>query len=300
MFANQIPQPLKILLAVDGSEHALAATQLVHDLQLPFESHVKVVAVMIPREAGLKTYPLTHFIEQVVQRLADKGIKITSELRTGNPALELIEVAEQSQADLIVMGAKGIRATFGILVGGVAQQVVEHAHCPVLVVRAPYSRIRNILAVTDGSEESEGAIEFLTKFPFSHEAMVEVMHVMPPIPNTEIFARSFPGNSEPVYVYPTAEEEEIFKQYLEEEKKKAELLLAQTEERMKSGGVYVKTILERGDAATEIIEYAKAKHVDLVVAGSRGLGGFEGWLLGSVSKKLLHYAEASVLIVKRG
>ncbi len=54
----------------------------------------------------------------------------------------------------------------------------------------------------------------------------------------------------------------------------------------------------RGDAAKEIIEYAKDNNINLIVSGSRGLSQFKGWLLGSVSRKLVHYSECSVLIVK--
>lgn len=60
------------------------------------------------------------------------------------------------------------------------------------------------------------------------------------------------------------------------------------------------SVLLRGDAAAEIIEYAKTRQVDLIVAGSRGLGTIKGWLLGSVSRKLAHYAPCSVLIVRGG
>ena len=130
-------------------------------------------------------------------------------------------------------------------------------------------------------------------------ATVEVLHVLPPMPSTEIFARAFPGSSEPFYFYPTPEEDEAFKQALEEEKRAAELLLEQTKMQMEEAGVEVDTVLLRGDAATEIITYCKHNQIDLVAAGSRGLGGFEGWLLGSVSRKLLHYAGCSVLIVKK-
>ena len=56
--------------------------------------------------------------------------------------------------------------------------------------------------------------------------------------------------------------------------------------------------LTRGDAATEIIDYVKSNEIDLIVAGSRGLGQFEGMWMGSVSRKLVHYSNCSVLIVK--
>jgi nucleotide-binding universal stress UspA family protein len=47
-----------------------------------------------------------------------------------------------------------------------------------------------------------------------------------------------------------------------------------------------------------MIEYIKTEQVDLVVAGSRGLSPVKAWLLGSVSRKLVHYSDCSVLIVK--
>jgi nucleotide-binding universal stress UspA family protein len=59
-----------------------------------------------------------------------------------------------------------------------------------------------------------------------------------------------------------------------------------------------KSILLRGDAATEIIEFSTKYHIDMIVAGSRGLSQMRSWLLGSVSRKLVHYAPCSVLLVK--
>ena len=53
-----------------------------------------------------------------------------------------------------------------------------------------------------------------------------------------------------------------------------------------------------GDAGTEIIDYVKTHDIDLIVAGSRGLSQMRGWFLGSVSRKLVHYSNCSVLIVK--
>jgi nucleotide-binding universal stress UspA family protein len=57
--------------------------------------------------------------------------------------------------------------------------------------------------------------------------------------------------------------------------------------------------LLRGDAATEIIQFAKEENIDMIIAGSRGLSQTQSWLLGSVSRKLVHYAPCSVLLVKQ-
>ena len=64
-------------------------------------------------------------------------------------------------------------------------------------------------------------------------------------------------------------------------------------------GIESTPVLLRGDAATEILDYTDKENVDLIVAGSRGLSTFRGWLTGSVSRKLVHYSNCSVLIVKQ-
>lgn len=90
------------------------------------------------------------------------GIAAETNLILGSPAEKIIETAEAKKSDLIVLGAKGLRATLGILLGGVAQQVVvEYVHCPVLVVRAPYQGLHRILVVTDGSSYRQQAARYL-------------------------------------------------------------------------------------------------------------------------------------------
>lgn len=66
--------------------------------------------------------------------------------------------------------------------------------------------------------------------------------------------------------------------------------------RVDAGGVSVTGDVIQGPPATVLLKASKA--ADLVVVGSRGLGGFTGLLLGSVSTKILHHAGCSVLVVR--
>jgi nucleotide-binding universal stress UspA family protein len=86
--------------------------------------------------------------------------------------------------------------------------------------------------------------------------------------------------------------------FLEEEQAAGQAMVDKLVLRLEMSGIPATGVLLRGDAATEIIEYAKAQQIDLVVAGSRGLSAVKGWWLGSVSRKLVHYAGCSVLVVK--
>jgi nucleotide-binding universal stress UspA family protein len=186
-----------------------------------------------------------------------------------------------------------LRATLGILLGGVAQQVIEYAPCPVLVVRAPAKKLQHILLVVDGSPNSKHAAECLAKFPFPEGAKLYLMHVLPP--------EYMPVVAEMPYGYAIAEPpvvtEEVANQRALEEQE-GQRLLAHMAEILAPTQLKVETVLTRGDAATEIIEYVKQHPIDLIAAGSRGLSRVRSWLLGSVSRKLVHYSDCSVLIVR--
>lgn len=99
-----------VLPAVDGSDHALAATQLLCDLTVPTNTSLHVVSVLIPRHASDHAL-LEAALERTQGILQDKGLEVTTDLLTGYPAETLIEVSEKRKPDLIVLGAKGLRGT---------------------------------------------------------------------------------------------------------------------------------------------------------------------------------------------
>lgn len=289
--------PSKILLAVDGSEHILAAVNLMEDLPLSGESSVTALAV-IPTQQATHYSAMEAVLEKIQSTFEKQGITVKMELKAGNPAESINTLADDISPDLIIVGAKGLRASLGILLGGVAQQVVEYARWPVMVVRAPYSGLKRVLLVIDGSEHSKRAEDYLRHFSLPNGVDVRVMHVLPPEPITELVTRSWPMGAEMVIPVPSQEMEVAAKEQAESEEREGRALLAQSEEDFRAVGMEVNTVLTRGDAATEILNYIEEKEIDLVVVGSRGLSQVRGWLLGSVSRKLVHYAECSVMIVK--
>lgn len=288
---------MNIMVAVDGSEHSLAAVQLLGDLPLPADSSITAVSVLLPRNASDHAR-MAAILEHVQKLFQDKHFTVSTELLVGYPADELTEFAEHHHPDLVVLGAKGLRATLDILLGGVAQRVIEYAPCPVLIVRAPYKGLRQVLLVTDGSPHSQRAVEYLADFPLPASSHVQLIHVMPPLPSPTLIAHAWPIDAE-LFIPPTSpESEEALNRQAEEEEKAGRALLQRTEKTLESHGVKASEVLKRGDAASEILEFIRSNQIDLVVAGSRGLSRMQSWLLGSVSRKLVHYADCSVLIVK--
>lgn len=285
---------IKILLADDGSSHAGAAATLLGNLPLQADQMVTVLRVF-PSTKATEMAELEQALQATCTLLKEKGTQVRSDLALGSPAEQITEYAEKNDTDLIVMGAKGLRSTLGILLGGVAQQVVEYSHCPVLVVRASQNRLQNVLLATDGSENSEQAVLFMGQFPFPAGARIRVMHVLPP-PPFPILTPEMPYQGA-VPIAPQPITEVMARQRVQEEKD-GEALLARTVKTLQGFGLEAESVLKRGDAATEMIEFIKNHAIDLVVVGSRGLSQVRSWLMGSVSRKLVHYSDASVLVVR--
>ena len=150
MDAEKKDLQFKLLLGDDRSDHALAALALLEDLPLPPGTDVTVFRAFSPTQST-DLVLMEDALNQTCNRLKKKGLIAHPELLLGVPTVKFLKQAEEQKPDLIIIGAKGLRATTGILVGGVAQQVVEYAPCPVLVVRAPYHGLREVMVVTDGS-----------------------------------------------------------------------------------------------------------------------------------------------------
>jgi nucleotide-binding universal stress UspA family protein len=280
---------LNILLADDGSLNARAAVQLLAGLPHSSETVVTALRVFTPVQAT-EMSTIEEAMEHTKNLLKSRHLHVRSEMVLGYPAEKIIEFAEAHHPDLIVVGAKGRRSVPEILLGGVAMHVVEDGRWPVLVVREPVKGLKRILLVTDGSPCSELACSYMQGFPLPAGANVTIMHVVPPMRPS-------------YFVEPTgmalsvlsAEEEERIRQ---EDEQLGMGILQKAHDALEAGGLKPETLLRYGDAADQILKFVKEEQVDLIVAGSRGLGTFTSWLMGSVSRKLVHYSKCSVLIVR--
>jgi universal stress protein A len=74
-------------------------------------------------------------LELYAEELSKKGVKVEPYLRVGYPFDEIVLMANHFDVDLIIIGSHGRSGISRLLVGSTAERVVEHAHCPVLVVK---------------------------------------------------------------------------------------------------------------------------------------------------------------------
>ncbi len=137
----------KILLAVDGSEHSQRAAHAAAELARAIKAkNLRIVSVYEAVPTYLGEPNLSEAIasrsaeaEKVLQA-AEQAVgaipaQIHREVLEGPVAEAIITVAATRKSDLIVMGSRGLGRLQGALLGSTTQKVVNHSHCPVLIVR---------------------------------------------------------------------------------------------------------------------------------------------------------------------
>ena len=134
----------RIVVAVDGSAKSDKTINVALDMARRYSSAVTVVHVReYERYEGDEVdlgppVPAEKLIDDAVKTFREGGIEATGEIKrvsSGDTPEQIVEVAKRSQADLIIMGSRGMTEWKSLLLGGVANKVVHHAACPVLLVR---------------------------------------------------------------------------------------------------------------------------------------------------------------------
>jgi nucleotide-binding universal stress UspA family protein len=148
---------MRILLAVDGSVYSDAAVEEITKRPWPPKSEVKVItAAEIPVMVGIEPWAVSpDYFEQMekairdaaqgvinralskLKTVEDRTLKICSEIIQGSPRQVIVDEADKWNADLIIMGSRGLAAWNRLLLGSVSSAVVHHAKCSVAIVRVP-------------------------------------------------------------------------------------------------------------------------------------------------------------------
>ena len=147
--------PTRILLATDGSKEAELAARTAVDIAATTNSELHMVTVArheyahvydLAEEPGDVQKSLYEAIERKARELLDEQVKKIEQsggtipqevhlLMRGHPDREIVHLADEIGAGLIVIGSRGQGGVRRALMGSVSNSVVRHAHCPVLIVR---------------------------------------------------------------------------------------------------------------------------------------------------------------------
>ncbi len=289
--------PARILLATDGSDDAVLAARAAADLARKTGCELYVVHVWHAEfpKAYAVTMPGTRsrWCEQQAARLLAEqaehiegaGGKVKeAHLRRGRATDEIVGLANELNAGLVVMGSRGLGTVKRLVVGSVSEAVVHDVSRPVLLLRGgaqawPPARI---VIGEDFSEESLKAAKLASSIGGLFGARALLVHAYPLL---ELAQKSrVSGATE------TDKEVRATHKVLEILAIKLKGVLGQD--------LQTKTIA--GDAANSILDVAEESgEPSLIAIGSRGHGMLDRLALGSVSDKIMRAAAGPVLIYRQ-
>jgi len=154
---------------------------------------------------------------------------------------------------------------------------------------------KNILVAVDGSESSKRAAHVALGLAEKLKAELIVLHAISP--PTSYYRSNFPV---PVGMAPPPPSQKEIDTYYAYARRVALGIVGDTVSEAKKVGTNVKTELPEGVSSVveTIINHAAKEHADLIIVGTRGLGGFKKMLIGSVSSGVISHANCPVLVVR--
>jgi len=299
---------MKVLLAVDGSAHALAACRYLTAFPLPQPLQVEILTVVNPPEVILSAqselwYPqfLDHQEEigrealaSSRQTIAHLSADIATHQMMGHVGYSIVERAAAEKFDLVVVAAKGHSAIERVLLGSVSDYVATHSPCSVLVVRPELTDSEDSASVStdnvsiedgvvcvDERDVSEAMMKHLCQYAWTSQHHLTAVTASVKL---EVFR------------------EDILASTMEEAARRRSVAKrcadAAAGRLTQCGATASGASVEVEHIGHGLMQFAERNKSDLVVVGDSGRGLISRVLLGSTSRYVLHHAHCSVMVVR--
>lgn len=281
-----------IMVATDGSEFSRPALEAALELSRFTHAPVRVIAVLeltpsfaydygavtsLPEFMADARAQLLIRVKAQVVAVTGVGVDWTIVLRDGDPANEIARAASEAHARVLILGVRHRGIANRLFAREISIRTLRWSRTPVLVVPEGFStRLTRMLVATDFSPGSVLAARTALQL-FDAVTDVHLVHVSP-------LAAQLAPNFLP---WVPIEEKNVEPGF---ERVKSELDL--------SPHVTVECVNLLGTPSSEIVDYARAHDIDLIVTGSRGAGFVDRLLTGSTSRGLVRGVPCAVLVVK--
>jgi universal stress protein E len=259
LLCGQFKAELQLLHVVDDDQPADAVEQGTRQAT----SLLRAIAARVPNESGKE--PMTI-------------------VRTGDPFQEIVQVATDNDADLIVMGSHRRRILRDVIVGTTIERVMRTGHHPVLMVNTePKRSYRRVMAATDMSDASANALATARLLGFFDGADISLVHAFEPL-------------AKAMMIYANVERENI-EEHVAHEASETRRELADFVEKLQLGKLRYDLRLAEGPTLRTLKAFVDKGQPDLLIIGTRGLSGVKRILLGSVADAVLRGIECDILAV---
>jgi nucleotide-binding universal stress UspA family protein len=289
---------MRVLLAVDGSKYAEAAGRslvrlssvdevvVLHVVDPSRWFHPVIGFDMVAEYAGQMQKELhaegERLLAATTPLIAPWARSVRSRLETGAPADMIFEVARQENADLIVIGARGLGPVEAAVLGSVSHRVISHADRPVLVIHEEMRPVRRALVPILSDEDVDDVTRLLGLAPLPQPEEIRFLTVLPLV--------------DPLWPPAAAAKDESVQRAIAQ----ARRFVDGAAQRVARLGYRTAGDVTLGAPAPAIVQIARDLPADLIIMGARHRGAISRFFLGSVSHGVLHRSPVAVLIAHHG
>ena len=270
--------------AVSLARRSGAKLTLLHVVKhLPHGSHVVLDAAGLRQEWER---PAREKLADFVQTHVPTDVPVQQVVREGKPFDVIVREAAEQGCDLIVTATHGYTGLAHVLIGSTAERIVQHAACPVLVVRgrgethAAELAPRWILVPTDFSENSRRAFPLASALAAEFGAKIILAHVKPGIPMTGEIPLNFT------------------QQQIDAIHAQAETRLRKFRSEHFGEELDTTTLVLEGEAHQCLVKAIASDDPGLIVIATHGHTGWEHALIGSTAERVVRHAPCPVLVVR--
>ena len=248
-----------VVVGIDGSPAADVAIRWASAEAASLRTRLRLISAVPPGGSASEAGDVVYKAVALARDLAP-GVDLDPRIEHGPPSTILVQAS--GDADLVVIGSRGLSLMVGALVGSTGLDLAANARCPVVVVRPDLGSEAGSRVVIgyDGSSAGQIALDFGLDYARRHDLAVRVVAAQPA--GTELHR------------------------------------ITETELRdaVQARGAHDAELIQiTGHPAAHILRLAA--DANLIVLGARGRGGFTGMLIGSVSQTVLHHADCPVAII---
>lgn len=266
-----------VLVGLDGSERSERSLPWV---RLLAREHKTTLVRALEPVYGIEAFPADYFgeaEERAQKYLAKTAREFAPEAQTfvkiGSPAAMILNVAEETGADLIAITTHGGSPVERRVFGRTTEKLLHGSEIPLLVVpswteKAPQAKLGRIIVPLDGSNVSEMVLPFARRLAQVHDAALVLVHAL-------------------------TDREEANRNYAEIDGHFAKLASG-----LDKNWVQAKVLIKRGEAEQQIVEAAESEGADLIVMSAHGYGALKRMLFGSVASKVIRTSPVPVLVAR--
>ncbi len=290
----------KILVGVDFSENSRQIIESAVYLAKIFNSEIKLVHVIEstifpvalddleplvdPKEFKKIVEAVEKITEEAAKKLEDlandiknkENIKASFGVYTGDIAEELLEVCEQGNFDLLIIGAHKNSLIDSFLMGNEAEKIVNKARSSVLVIKGkPVNNIKKLLCGYDFLPNSIEALETAKEIAKKVNGELDIIH----------------ADTEEGYAHFSHIYESVFQKKID--------ILKELIRKLKSEGIRANFEIIKAEPSKAILEAIKDFSPDIVVVGKRQRKDIKRFFLGTIAMKVVKNSPIPVLIVRK-